>query len=64
MLQTPVSLGEGVTQNFANIVSVDEGHFDKNDKFVIDRHRNGDEIGHRGFWVEPDINVLRIITCD
>jgi hypothetical protein len=64
MLQTPVSLGEGVTQNFANIVSVDEGHFDKNDEFVIDRRRNGDEIGHRGFWVEPDINVLRIITCD
>jgi hypothetical protein len=43
---------------------VDEGHFEKNDEFVSDRRRNGDEIGHNGLWVEPDIGVLRVITCD
>ncbi len=56
--------GDSITQNFSFIVSVDEGHLDKNGEFIVDRQRNGDEIGHRGFWVEPDINVLRVITCD
>ena len=64
MMQTQVSIGEGIAQNFANWVSVDEGHFDKNGEFVADRRRNGDEVGRRGFWVEPDINVVRVITCD
>ena len=63
-MQTEVAIGEGIAQNYAYIVSVDEGHFDKNGDFVADRRRNGDEIGHRGLWVEPDINVLRVITCD
>jgi hypothetical protein len=57
-------IGDSISQNFSFIVSVDEGHFDNNGEFVIDRKRNGDEIGRRGFWVEPDINVLRVITCD
>jgi hypothetical protein len=56
--------GDSFTQNFSFIVSVDEGHIDKNGEFVVDRKRNGDEIGRRGFWVEPDIKVLRVITCD
>jgi hypothetical protein len=64
MIYSQPSIDGGVAQNFANPVSVDEGHFDKNDQFVIDRRRNGDEIGHRGFWVEPDVQVLRVITCD
>jgi hypothetical protein len=64
MVQSPVAIEEGTAQNFANVVSVDEGHFDKNDEFVADRRRSGDEVGRRGFWVEPDINVLRVITCD
>jgi hypothetical protein len=51
-----------VSSNF--VVSVDEGHFDKNGEFAADRRRNGDEIGRRGLWVEPDINVLRVITCE
>jgi len=63
-MQATVMIGEDTAQTFAYIVSVDEGHFDKNDEFVADRRRNGDEIGHRGLWVEPDINVLRVITCD
>ncbi len=45
------------------VVSVDEGHFDQNDKFVSDRRRNGDEITN-GFGVEADCGVVRVITCD
>ena len=59
MLLTP----DGRAKTFAFIDSADEGHFDQNDEFVIDRRRNGDEIGNRGLWVESDIGVLRVITC-
>jgi hypothetical protein len=59
-----ITVGDNFTQNFSFIVSVDEGHIDKNGEFAVDRKRNGDEIGRRGFWVEPDIQVLRVITCD
>jgi hypothetical protein len=43
-------------------VSVDEGHFDQNDNFVVDRSRNGDQLGS-GVWVEADVGVVRIIAC-
>jgi hypothetical protein len=52
------------TKIFGYIVSVDEGHFDAEGEFVVDRRRNGDEIFRRGLWVEEDIGVLRVITCD
>jgi len=42
---------------------VDEGHFDGNGKFVADRRRNGDNVSN-GLWVEADIGVLRVVTCD
>jgi hypothetical protein len=42
---------------------VDEGHFDGNNKFVIDRRRNGDVISG-GVWVEADNGVVRVILCD
>ena len=54
----------GTAKNWAFIDTVDEGHFDKNGKFVADRVRNGDEVWHRGLWVESDIGVLRVITCE
>jgi hypothetical protein len=63
-IQPQLMLANGTARTFAYIVRVDEGHFDKNDEFVSDRRRNGDEIGHNGLWVEPDIGVLRVITCD
>lgn len=44
-------------------VSVEEGHFNGNGKFIVDRRRNGDVLS-AGLWVEPDINVLHVITCD
>ena len=42
---------------------VDEGHFDQNGEFVVDRRRNGDRIAE-GVWVEPDVGVVRVIMCD
>ena len=47
----------------ANYVRVDEGHFDKDGEFVVDRRRNGDETDH-GVWVEPDCGVVHVIMCD
>ena len=47
----------------AHHFSVDEGHFDQNSEFVVDRRRNGDEINY-GLWVEADTGVMRVIMCD
>jgi hypothetical protein len=44
-------------------LSVDEGHFDRNGKFVVDRQRNGGQV-LAGLWIEPDCGVLRVIMCD
>jgi hypothetical protein len=46
-----------------NMVSIDEGHFDRNGEFVIDQSRNGDEADPAA-WVEPDCGVIRVITCE
>ena len=62
-MQAPLMLADGTAKTFAFINSVDEGHFDQDGEFMIDRRRNGDEIGNRGLWVESDIGVLRVITC-
>jgi hypothetical protein len=42
---------------------VDEGHFDTHDNFIVDRPRNGDQLGS-GVWVEADVGVVRIIACN
>jgi beta-galactosidase GanA len=47
----------------AHYVSVDEGHFDVSGEFVVDRHRNGDEVDG-GVWVEADNGVVRVVMCD
>jgi hypothetical protein len=44
-------------------VSVDEGHFDRNGKYVSDRRRNGDSL-RGGVWVGADDGVIRMITGD
>jgi hypothetical protein len=44
-------------------VSVDEGHFNEQGEFVVDRRRNGDE-HDTGLWVEADTGVVRAILCD
>jgi hypothetical protein len=40
-------------------ISVDEGHFEDG-AFVVDRRRNGDETDN-GAWVEPDVQVVRVV---
>jgi len=47
----------------AHYVRVDEGHFDENGEFVVERRRNGDETDH-GIWVEPDVGVVHVVLCD
>jgi hypothetical protein len=47
----------------ARQLSVDEGHFDQNGEFIIDRARNKTPLVS-GAWVESDIGVLRIIMGD
>jgi hypothetical protein len=49
---------------YGYVVSVDEGHFNKKGEFIADRRRNVNEIFRRGLWVEADIGVRRVITCD
>jgi len=44
-------------------MTVDEGHFSKNDEFVSDLRVNGDYL-RGGVWVGPADCVVRIITCD
>jgi hypothetical protein len=46
-----------------HVMSVDEGHFDKNEEFVADRRINGDDL-RGGVWVGPPDSVVRIITCN
>lgn len=44
----------------AHFVSVEEGHFEEDRHFVVDRERNGDEIDN-GVWVEADVKVVRVV---
>jgi hypothetical protein len=44
-------------------IQVDEGHFDENGVYVVDRRRNGDQIS-AGLWLEANIGVLRVRMCD
>jgi hypothetical protein len=55
---------EAMVKFFGYVVTADEGYFDKNGEFIATRKRNGDEIFRRGLWVEEDIGVLHVITCD
>ena len=47
--------------NFA--LSVEEGHFNGKDEFVVHRQINGDDL-RGGVWVGPDDSVMRVLTCD
>jgi hypothetical protein len=61
--QSPRMVIDPTPKQQGYFMSVDEGHFDNNGEFIVDTVRNGDEIS-RGLWVEPNIGVLRVITCD
>jgi hypothetical protein len=47
----------------AHYVRVDEGHFDDQGSFVVDRRRNGDETDH-GVWAEPDVGLVHVVMCE
>jgi len=47
----------------SHYVRVDEGHFDQDGRYVVDRRRNGDEVDY-GIWVEPDTGVVRAIMTE
>jgi len=61
--QSPLPIAESVINNQIPYLSVDEGHFDKNGKYIIDRRRSGGPSGHR-VTVEPDHGVIRVIMSD
>jgi hypothetical protein len=60
--QSPRPVIDPSPRQHGYFTSIDEGHFDNNGEFVVDLVRNGDEIS-LGLWIEPDIGVLRLITC-
>lgn len=43
-----------------DFLSVEEGTVDDDGVFVPHRRRNGDEVVFGGFWVEPDVGVVRV----
>jgi hypothetical protein len=47
----------------AHQLKVDEGHFDEQGQFIVDRRRNGDAI-NGGIWIEADNGVIRLIMCE
>jgi hypothetical protein len=44
-------------------LSVDQGYFDEDGKFVTVIRRNGGQIDW-GLWVEGDIGVVRVRLCE
>ena len=44
-------------------ISVDQGYFDENGKFITVLRRNGGQVDW-GLWVEGDIGVVRVLLCD
>jgi len=43
-------------------LSVDQGYFDDNGKFVTVLRRNGGQVDW-GLWVDGDIGVVRVLLC-
>ncbi len=62
-MQPSTAMNDFLLTRLIHYVSVEEGHFDDQGAFVVDRRRNGDEVNH-GLWVEPDIGVLRAQLCE
>ena len=62
-MKVPVLVADWTPTLLGHFVSVDEGHFDQNGKFVVDCRRNGDQISF-GLWLEPHVGVVRVIMCD
>jgi hypothetical protein len=61
--QAVVPVPDNTLMMLAPYLSVEEGHFDQNGKFVAERRRNGGQV-FNGVWVEPDCGVVRVIMRD
>jgi hypothetical protein len=59
----PAQTNDRLLTRLAHYVRVDEGHFDAERTFIVDRRRNGDETDN-GIWVEPDVGVVRVELCE
>lgn len=51
------------TQPMGQFISVEEGHFAGDGRFIVAHGRNGDDIS-QGLWVTPETGVLRAVLCD
>ncbi len=56
-------VNERLLTRLAHYVRVDEGHFEEEGAFVVDRRRNGDETDN-GIWVEADVGVVHVLMSD
>jgi hypothetical protein len=54
---------EDIVTNHMSYLFVEEGHFDSDDKWVIDRIRTGDEADH-GIWVFTENKVVHVVVCE
>jgi len=61
--QAPVPVPDLIFTMLSPYLSVEEGHFGGNGRFVVERWRNGGQV-FNGIWVEPDCGVVRVIMRD
>jgi hypothetical protein len=62
-MQAPLLISTSEPKAPGYVISIDEGHFDQNGKYIVDRRRNGDQIKF-GAWAQPSSGVVRVIMCD
>ena len=54
---------ENIQSRLIDYLSVDEGYFDKDEKWIVKRKRSGDESDY-GIWVKPDVGAVRVVMAD
>ena len=56
---SPAHSGDVLNQRTQPFLSVCEGRFDASGNYQVSGRRNGDEADY-GFWVTPDVGVVRV----
>jgi hypothetical protein len=62
-LLAAANASEYLSCRLANYVLVEEGHWDSDGVWRVDRRRSGDESDF-GIWVHPDVGVVRVMLGD
>ncbi len=62
-LQQALQVADWFGGRLTNYLRVEEGHFDAESRWQVDRRRNGDESDH-GLWVAPDVGVVHALLSD